>query len=100
MYKRDATGIPTGNTVAPGPHPWDDCFAGVEDSPVLQYRDGVEFILSSDCNHWVVYEPETALCVEPQSGPTNGLTLQPHVVEPGSPLSRTFVIAWQRVTGG
>jgi aldose 1-epimerase len=94
MYERDRSGIPTGRTVAPGARPWDDCFAGVVDPPAVRYSDGLELLLSSDCDHWVVYEPEHALCVEPQSGPPNGFTLLPHLVEPGRPLSRTFVIAW------
>ena len=94
MYERDRSGIPTGRTVAPGARPWDDCFAGVVDPPAVRYSDGLELLLSSDCDHWVVYEPEHALCVEPQSGPPNGFTLRPHLVEPGRPLSRTFVIAW------
>lgn len=96
MYLRDSTGIPTGDTGFPGPHPWDDCFAGVDESPVLGYRDGVQLVLSSDCNHWVVYEPEHAVCVEPQSGPPDGLNLLAHIVEPDTPLSRTFVMAWRR----
>lgn len=94
MYVRDRAGIPTGNTVQPGPHPWDDCFAGVADAPRLRYGDGLELELSSDCNHWVVYEPGHAVCVEPQSGPPNGFALQPHFVEPERPLSRTFVISF------
>lgn len=96
MYERDDSGIPTGDTGFPGPHPWDDCFAGVDESPVLRYRDGLELTLSSDCNHWVVYEPGHAVCVEPQSGPPDGLNLLPHVVQPDTPLSRTFVMAWRR----
>lgn len=94
MYVRDRDGIPSGDTAFPGPHPWDDCFAGVIDSPRLHYSDGVELELSSDCDHWVVYEPDNAVCVEPQSGPPNGFTLQPQTVEPGRPLSRTFVISF------
>lgn len=94
MYVRDRSGVPTGETTFPGAHPWDDCFAGVVDAPRLRYRDGLEIQLSSDCNHWVVYEPGHAVCVEPQSGPPDGFTLQPHVVETGHPLSRTFVVAF------
>jgi len=94
MYQRDRTGIPTGDTVLPGPHPWDDCFVAVSDSPSLRYRDGTVLLLSSDCDHWVVYEPDGAVCVEPQSGPPDGFTLRPDLVEPGRPLSRTFVCAW------
>lgn len=94
MYQRDRAGIPNGDTVLPGPHPWDDCFVGVSDAPRLTYRDGTVILLSSDCDHWVVYEPDHAVCVEPQSGPPDGFTLRPDTVEPGSPLSRTFVLAW------
>ena len=94
MYRRDRHGIPTGDTVVPGPHPWDDCFVGVTDAPTLTYRDETVLVLSSDCDHWVVYEPDGAVCVEPQSGPPDGFTLRPDVVEPGRPLSRTFVCAW------
>lgn len=99
MYQRDASGIPNGDTVLPGPHPWDDCFVGVSDAPTLAYRDGTVLMLSSDCDHWVVYEPDGAVCVEPQSGPPDGFTLRPDIVEPGRPLSRTFVCAWSGATG-
>jgi aldose 1-epimerase len=95
MYERDAEGIPTGRMVRPGPHPWDDCFVGVVDAPVLQYSDGMTLTVWSDCDHWVVYEPPHAVCVEPQSGPPDGFTLQPHTVRPGVPLSRTMLIAWE-----
>ena len=94
MYQRDRQGIPDGTTVLPGPHPWDDCFVGVSDSPRLTYRDGLTLMLSSDCDHWVVYEPDGALCVEPQSGPPDGFTLRPDLVTPDCPLSRSFVIEW------
>jgi len=94
MYVRDRSGVPNGETTFPGPHPWDDCFAGVTDAPRLHYADGLHLELSSDCNHWVVYETGHAVCVEPQSGPPDGFTLQPLVVEPGRPLSRTFVLSF------
>ena len=94
MYRTDRSGVPTGDTTFPGPRPWDDCFAGVVDAPRLRYADGLVLELSSDCDHWVVYEPGNAVCVEPQSGPPDGFTLQPCVVEPDAPLSRTFVIAY------
>jgi len=94
MYERDRDGIPTGELARVGPHPWDDCFVGVESAPVLEYADGTQLSVWSDCDHWVVYEPPHAVCVEPQSGPPDGFTLQPHVVAPEAPLSRTMLITW------
>lgn len=95
MYRRDAHGIPTGDMVSPGPHPWDDCFVGVSEPPTLTFSDGLQMSVWSDCDHWVVYEPGDAVCIEPQSGPPDGFTLQPHIVSPGSPLSRTMLITWE-----
>lgn len=95
MYRRDSAGIPTGEMVSPGAHPWDDCFVGVVDPPTLIFSDGLQLSVWSDCDHWVVYEPDHAVCVEPQSGPPDGFTLQPHTVTPGSPLSRTMLITWR-----
>jgi aldose 1-epimerase len=95
MYQRDADGMPTGELVAPPPGPWDDCFTGVDTPPVLTFTDGPTVEISSDCDHWVVYtEPQHALCVEPQSGPPDGFTLAPHVVEPGAPLIRHMTWRW------
>jgi len=94
-YRRDAEGIPDGVLVAAGPRPWDDCFAGMERPPRLRFPDGLELTVESDCSHWVVYdEPEDALCVEPQTGPPDGFTLAPLVVEPGRPLVATCTLRW------
>ena len=81
--------------VVPKPHPWDDCFVGVADAPIVTWPDGLSIMVSSDCDHWVVYEPDHALCVEPQSGPPDGFTLAPRIVDPDRPLSRTMVLAWE-----
>ena len=82
MYERDDIGLPTGRLVAPSDGPWDDCF--VNTAPVtLHYdRDTVHDIsaitLSSDCDHWVVYDqPDDATCVEPQSGPPDAFNIRP-----------------------
>jgi aldose 1-epimerase len=94
-YRRDGDGIPDGTLVDPGPRPWDDCFTGVDAPPELRWDDGLVVTVRSDCDHWVVYdEPAHALCVEPQSGPPDGLTLAPALVEPGRPLVRTMTWTW------
>ena len=94
MHQRDDDFIATALLVEARPHPWDDCFVGVEQPVRVRYRDGVELALTSDCSHWVVYEPEHALCVEPQSGPPDGFALAPLVVTPDEPLTRTLTIRW------
>ena len=53
--------------------------------------------LTSDCSHWVVYdEPAHATCIEPQSGPTDGLNLEPLPLEPGESACRWFLWEWLR----
>ena len=58
MYARDGEGIPTGELVPPPPGPWDDCFVNTD--PVeLHYAD-LTVTVSSDCDHWVVYDEPAA----------------------------------------
>jgi len=58
---------------------------------VVQFDDGVRLHVESDCDHWVIYDmPQHALCVEPQSGPPDGFTLDPHIITPGTSLQRTM----------
>lgn len=95
MLRRDATGMPSGERVAPTPGPWDDAFTGVDEPPVLEWPGELRLEISSSCPWWVVYtEPANALCVEPQSGPPDALNLAPEVVEPGSPLVHTMTWRW------
>ena len=69
----------------------DDCFTDAVTAPVLNFENGPTIRLESDCSHWVVYnEPSHAICVEPQSGPPNGLNSEPLAVSPNQPLRRYF----------
>lgn len=92
MHLRDSAGIAT-ETVVPIPDgPWDDCFVSDGATPRLTVR-GIDLVLSSDCSHWVVYDaPRHATCVEPQSGPPNGINDAPEMIAAGSILSRWFRI--------
>lgn len=47
-----------------------------------------------DVDHWVLYTPDHAVCVEPQTGPPDGTHLEPHVVEPGAPLVLSMDLSW------
>lgn len=96
MYERDDVGLPTGALIEPTSGPWDDCF--VNTLPVtLRYERPVapDVTVTSDCDHVVVFdEPSDATCVEPQSGPPDAFNLDPHVVDPATPLVRTMTISW------
>jgi aldose 1-epimerase len=95
MYERAPDGIPSGRLVPPPPGAWDDCFTGVHEPPRLTFGGGPTVVLTSSCDHWVVYDqPDHAVCVEPQSGPPDGFTLAPCVVEPGAPLVHTMTLSW------
>jgi aldose 1-epimerase len=92
-YPRDADGMATLPLAPPSPGPWDDCF--VNAAPVVMHRGGRRITLTSDCDHWVVYDaPERTTCVEPQSGPPDAFNLAPRVLAPGQTLERWFRIAF------
>jgi len=111
MYLREPDGITDGILVEPTPGPWDDCFVGPNSNPVIRWGDlAVE--VSSDCDHWVVYDRVPGLlCVEPQSGPPNafnhlaattgptGATVSGGfaVVGPDRPLTRWMEVTPRRV---
>ena len=94
MYVRDSDGI--AGVQRAHQHdlmhgPLDDCFSDSVAAPFLKYDNGLVVRLESDCSHWVVYnEPSHAICVEPQSGPPNGLNSEPLVVSPDHSLTRYF----------
>ncbi|KRG68501.1 aldose epimerase [Pseudoxanthomonas dokdonensis] len=94
MYPRDRQDIaclPAGE-VTDGP--WDDCF--INRAPVLLHYPQHVLHLSSDCDHWVIYDqPDDATCVEPQSGPPDAFNLCAEVLEPGQSLQRTFLLQWR-----
>jgi aldose 1-epimerase len=114
MYVRDHEGIPSGALIEPGIGPWDDCFIDPLEPIELRYVDASDdtFILtiSSDCNHWVVYDqPNHATCVEPQSGPPNAFNLSNghtrsatplcDVLKPGQTLRRSMNVRWRQNSG-
>lgn len=98
MLLRDADGISDGSRVAPPPGPWDDCFTDLASDPVLEWPGRLRLTLSSTCRWWVVYSmPEHAICVEPQSGPPDAVTIAPEVVVPGAPMTHVMRWRWERL---
>ena len=95
MYVRDSDGIAGAQRALQEfdlmKSPLDDCFSDAVTAPLLNFENGPTVRLETDCSNWIVYnEPSHAICVEPQSGPPNGLNSEPLVVSPNHPLTRYF----------
>jgi aldose 1-epimerase len=89
MYRRDRDHIAVDDLIDVPAGPWDDCF--VNRLPIGLTFDGIDLVMTSDCDHWVVYdEPLHATCVEPQTGPPDAFTIRPRVVEPGESVTAWF----------
>ncbi len=98
MLQRDGAGITTKHRVSQPTIPVDDCFVEPE-NPLTIIIENVQVTLSSDCSHWVLYdEPLNATCVEPQSGPPNGINDDPLQLAPNTSMTRKFTIEVQQIT--
>ena len=88
--------LPTGRRIAPRPGPWDDCFGMPDGVDVtLTWSDTLRLRIQSPALWVVVYDlRDDELCVEPQSGPPNGLNTTPHIVTPAAPLNVTTRWSW------
>ncbi|TVL92534.1 aldose 1-epimerase [Streptomyces sp. SAJ15] len=89
--------LPTGRRVAPRPGPWDDCFGMPEGVDVTLTWPGELELKVTSRSEWVVVfdELEEAVCVEPQSGPPNGLNTLPRLVTPIDPLEMSTTWRWR-----
>ncbi|WP_326597838.1 aldose epimerase family protein [Streptomyces sp. NBC_01803] len=89
--------LPTGRRITPVPGPWDDCF-GMSDgvAVTLTWPDELEVTVNSRSPWVVIYdEMAEAVCVEPQSGPPNGLNTHPRMVTPLEPLEISTTWTWR-----
>lgn len=92
MLSKDVDGITTLERVAPAPPPVDDCFIEPDHWPRVDFGDTV-IEIASDCPYWVRYDaPGGHVCIEPQSGPPNGVNTVPRILEAGSSWSRWMEI--------
>ncbi|MFD5418918.1 aldose 1-epimerase [Streptomyces sp. NPDC127069] len=91
--------LPTGRRIDPAPGPWDDCFGmpyGVD--VTLTWPGELELKVTSPAEWVVVYDEQPeAVCVEPQSGPPNGLNTLPRLVTPVDPLEVSTTWTWRRL---
>jgi aldose 1-epimerase len=94
-YPRDAQGIATMPLAdPPWGRPWDDCFINTQ--PVQLHRTGQILRLTSNCDHWVVYDERAeSTCVEPQSGPPDSFNLDAtRRLAAGDAVSAWFLMEW------
>ncbi|SED90613.1 aldose 1-epimerase [Streptomyces sp. 3213] len=91
--------LPTGNRIDVKPGPWDDCFGMPDGVDVTLTWPGQLALKVTSPEQWVVVydEQEAAVCVEPQTGPPNGLNTLPRLVTPIEPLEATMTWAWTRL---
>lgn len=99
MYELDHEDIPTGELVPPPSGPWDNCFRDLRGPVILRWPGQLELRLESDCSHWIVFDkPSESICVEPQSGPPDGVNQAKYSLdqrlEAGESLARTFTLTW------
>ncbi|MEU8567054.1 aldose 1-epimerase [Streptomyces pathocidini] len=97
--ERGENHLPTGRRIDPQPSPWDDCFGMPEGVAVtLTWPERLELKVTSRTEWVVVYDEEPeAVCVEPQSGPPNGLNTHPRLVTPVDPLEISTTWSWRRL---
>lgn len=97
--ERGADHLPTGKRLDPGPGPWDDCFGmpgGVD--VTLTWPGELELRVASREEWVVIYDEQPeAVCVEPQTGPPNGLNTLPRLVTPLEPLEAATTWSWRRL---
>ncbi|MDX3060347.1 aldose 1-epimerase [Streptomyces sp. NE06-03E] len=91
--------LPTGRRIDPRPGPWDDCFGMPDGVDVkLTWPEQLELTVRSRDEWVVIYDEQAeAVCVEPQSGPPNGLNTTPRLVTPIEPLEITSTWSWARL---
>ena len=95
MYSVDSEQLATGELVTPPEGPWDDTFVNVTQQPILSWGDALTLHLTSDMDHWVVFNRmEHAVAIEPQSGAPNDLNRAPHVLQPGESLQGWMQLSW------
>ncbi len=91
--------LPTGKRVDPTPGPWDDCFGMPDGVDVtLTWPGQLRLKVTSRVECVVVDDAQAeAVCVEPQTGPPDGLNTHPRLVTPLEPLEASTTWTWTRL---
>lgn len=95
--ERGVDHLPTGKRIDPRPGPWDDCFGMPQGVDVtLTWPRALQMQIASRAEWVVVYDEQPeAVCVEPQTGPPNGLNSRPQLVTPIQPLEVSTTWSWK-----
>ena len=96
MLERGPDHLPTGRTVSPPPAqgPFDDAFAVADGRVEIRWPGVLTVTCQSDVAWVVIYdELDDLVCIEPQSGPPDGLGRSTPVT-PGSPRSASVSWTW------
>ena len=95
-YQCDETNIPIGIVPGGGTRPWDDSFTNVNMTPSITWGETLRIEMSTSGDHWIVCETfPGAFCLEPLSGPVNGLaTGHAGLVTPETPVTHSMTIRW------
>jgi aldose 1-epimerase len=97
-YPRGTDGLPLGHVEQPPfTGRFDDCFTALTWPVRLRWPGALSVELVATADHLVLFdEPAHAICVEPQSGPPDGLNLGiASIVRPGAPLVVETGISWR-----
>jgi galactose mutarotase-like enzyme len=95
MWENGGDGIPTGALVPPTAGPWDACFTDLRSPPAIEWPGALAMTVDSPCPHVVVFDqPADAICIEPQTGPPDGVNLRPELVHPGRPLVASVTVTF------
>lgn len=76
---------------------WDDPFVGVSSPPQITWGDDLTLTLQAGpaVTHWMVYDPDDALCVEPQAGPPDAFHRGGAIeLRSGERLAVPLTLAW------
>jgi aldose 1-epimerase len=101
MFVRGPDMLPTGALTSPGPHPWDDVFAGLLAPPRLRWPGVLDLEIRSEAAYWVVFDERSdGICVEPQTGAPDAIRLaamdgtEPPIAMPGAPVRVSMAWRW------
>ena len=96
MLERGPDHLPTGRRISPPPPgPYDDAFHTPGRDAVLTWPGALRLRMTSSCDWTVVFDERSyAVCVEPQTGPPDGLNTCPDVVTPERPLAASMSWHW------
>jgi len=77
---------------------WDDPFIGVTAPPKISWGDDLILTLTAGpaVTHWMVYDPDDALCVEPQVGPPDAFHRGGAIhLKAGESLEVPLTLSWK-----